>query len=70
MNNSQNESVLPVVLSNGGTAVFILVYMGFPWVNFMDGYAHLVAELMRLNLNKQKYYQKGQRAMELILSVL
>jgi hypothetical protein len=27
-----------------------------------------VAELMRLNPNKRKYYQKGIRAMELILS--
>lgn len=39
------------------------------WVNFMDGCAHIVA-LMRLNRNKSKYYQKGQRAMELILSTL
>jgi len=29
-----------------------------------------VAELMKLNRNKRKYYQKGQRAMELILSGL
>lgn len=40
------------------------------WVNFREGCAHIVADLMKLNRNKQKYYQKGQRAMELILSTL
>ena len=40
------------------------------WVNFIDGCAHIVAELMKVNRNKRKYYQKGQRAMELILSAL
>jgi hypothetical protein len=43
---------------------------GQTWVNFIDECAHIVAELMRLSRNKRKYYQKGQRAMELILSAL
>ncbi len=49
---------------------FYIGLYGQTWVNFIDGCAHIVAELMRLNRNKRKYYQKGQRAMELILSAL
>jgi hypothetical protein len=55
---------------NGGTAVFILAYMVAPWVNFIDECADAVAKLMLLNGNKQKFYQKVLRAMELILSAL
>jgi len=40
------------------------------WVNFIDECAHIVVDLMKVNRNKRKYYQKGQRAMELILSAL
>jgi len=36
---------------------FILAY-GQTWVNFMDGCADVVAELMKLNRNKREYYQK------------
>ena len=43
---------------------------GQTWVDFMDRCVHIVAELMKLNRNKRKYYQKGQRAMALILSAL
>jgi hypothetical protein len=49
---------------------FYIGLYGQTWVNFMDGCAHIVAELMKLNRNKRKYYQKGQRAMALILSAL
>jgi len=49
---------------------FYIGLYGQTWVNFMDGCAHIVVELIKLNRNKQKYYQKGQRAMELIMSAL
>lgn len=49
---------------------FYIGLYGQTWVKFMDGCADIVAELMRLNRNKCKYYQKGLRAMELILSAL
>lgn len=49
---------------------FYIGLYGQTWVNFIDGCAELVAELMKLNRNKFKYYQKGLRAMELILSAL
>jgi hypothetical protein len=35
----------------------------------MDNCQSLVAQLMRLNPNKRKYYQRGLRAMNLIQSV-
>ncbi|MEH2346046.1 MAG: IS4 family transposase, partial [Nostoc sp.] len=38
------------------------------WVNFTESCYELVAELLRLNPNKRKYYQQGQRSMKLILS--
>jgi hypothetical protein len=47
---------------------FYIGLYGQTWVTFMDESGHIVAELMKLNRNKRKYYQKGQRAMELILS--
>jgi len=49
---------------------FYIGLYGQTWVNFSDGCAHLAAEFMKLNPNKSKYYQKGLRAMELILSAL
>ncbi len=36
----------------------------------MDECTDTVGQLMRLNRNKSKYYQKGLRAMELILAAL
>ena len=36
------------------------------WVDFREFCTELVTELMKLNRNKQKYYQRGLRAMELI----
>lgn len=47
---------------------FYIGLYGHTWVNFMDPCTDLVAELMKLNLNKRKYYQRGRRAMKLILS--
>ena len=49
---------------------FYIGLYGQTWVNFMDGCADMVLDLMRLNRNKRKYYQKGLRAMKLILSAL
>ncbi len=49
---------------------FYIGLYGQNWVNFVDQCADAVAELMRLARNKWKYYQKGLRAMELILSAL
>jgi hypothetical protein len=49
---------------------FYIGLYGQTWVNFMEQCADMVVELMRLNPNKRKYYQKGQRAMKLILSAL
>lgn len=41
---------------------------GQTWVNFIDQCQDLVMDLMKLSRNKRKYYQRGVRAMELILS--
>lgn len=49
---------------------FYIGLYGQTWVNFVETCAHIITELMRLNRNKTKYYQKGLRAMNLILSVL
>ncbi len=48
---------------------FYIGLYGHTWVNFMEPCMKLVRELMKLNRNKQKYYQRGLRAMTLILSV-
>lgn len=47
---------------------FYIGLYGQTWLNFKDVCIELVAELMRLNLNKRKYYQQGLRAMKLIES--
>ncbi|MBN3886231.1 MAG: IS4 family transposase [Nostoc sp. JL34] len=47
---------------------FYIGLYGHNWVNFTESCYELVAELLRLNPNKRKYYQQGQRAMKLILS--
>ncbi len=49
---------------------FYIGLYGQNWVKFVDQCADAVAELMRLARNKWKYYQKGLRAMELIMSTL
>ena len=49
---------------------FYIGLYGQTWSNFVDGCADTVAELMKFVRNKWKYYQKGLRAMELILSTL
>lgn len=46
---------------------FYIGLNGHNWVNFMEPCMNLVAELMRLNPNKQKYYQRGLRAMKLAM---
>jgi Transposase DDE domain len=48
---------------------FYIGLYGQNLVNIMKECNDLVQELMRLNRNKQKYYQQGQRAITLILSV-
>lgn len=47
---------------------FYIGLYGSNWVDFMENYYELVAELMTLAPNKRKYYQQGERAMRLILS--
>ncbi len=47
---------------------FYIGLYGQSWVNFKDNCWELVMELLRLTPNKNKYYQRGQRAMKLILS--
>ncbi|PLZ96374.1 IS4 family transposase [Fischerella thermalis CCMEE 5268] len=47
---------------------FYIGLYGESWVNFMEHCMDLVTELMRLNFNKQKCYQRGLRAMKLILA--
>ena len=48
---------------------FYIGLYGYTWIIFMDNCQSLVAQLMRLNPNKRKYYQQGLRAMNLIQSV-
>lgn len=47
---------------------FYIGLYGQTWVNYRGYCAASVEDLMKLNRNKWKYYQKGLRAMELILS--
>lgn len=47
---------------------FYIGLYGQTWVNYRGYCAEAVVELMILNRNKRKYYQKGLRAMELILA--
>lgn len=48
---------------------FYIGLYGQTWVNYRGYCADAVTDLMKLNRNKLKYYQKGLRAMELILAV-
>ena len=45
---------------------FYIGLYGQNWVNFKDNCWELVMELLRLTPNKNKYYQRGLRAMRLI----
>ena len=47
---------------------FYIGLYGQNWVDYMDNCKELVTKLLKLNRNKQKYYQRGLRAMKLILS--
>lgn len=47
---------------------FYIGLYGQNWVNFKDNCWELVMELLRLNPNNKKYYQRGMRAMKLIWS--
>lgn len=47
---------------------FYIGLYGQTWVNFMQDCMELVTELMKLNRNKQKYYQRGLKAMKLVMS--
>ena len=49
---------------------FYIGLYGQTWVNFMAQCTVAVSELMRLAFNKRKYYHRGLRAMELVLSAL
>lgn len=46
---------------------FYIGLYGDNWVNFMGPCWELVTELMKLNRNKRSFYQRGLRAMRLIL---
>lgn len=46
---------------------FYIGLYGHNWVNFMETCWELVTELMKLNRNKRSFYQRGRRAMQLIL---
>jgi hypothetical protein len=48
---------------------FYIGLHGQNWVNIMKECDDLIRELMTLNRNKRKYYQQGQKAITLILSV-
>jgi len=48
---------------------FYIGLHGYSLVNLMEHCIDLVNKLMRLNRNKQKYYQRGLKARKLILSV-
>lgn len=47
---------------------FYIGLYGQAWVNFRQDCIELVTEIMRLNRNKQKYYQRGLRAMKLVIT--
>lgn len=47
---------------------FYIGLYGQTWVNYQGYCTEAVVDLMKLNRNKWKYYQKGLRAMELILA--
>lgn len=47
---------------------FYIGLSGQNWVKFIEPCMNLVTNLMKLNPNKRKYYQRGQRAMKLIAS--
>lgn len=49
---------------------FYVGLYGQTWVNFKESCIELVNELMKLNRNKRKYYQRGMKAMNLIESML
>ena len=47
---------------------FYVGLYGQAWINFVEPCMNLITELIKLNRNKQKYYQQGMRAMKLILA--
>ena len=47
---------------------FYIGLYGRTWVNFMEPYKDLITDLMTLARNKRPFYQRGLRAMELILA--
>lgn len=53
-------------ISRRHSSFYIGLY-GQNWVNFMEQCWELVSSLMKLHLNKRDFYQRGLRAMRLIL---
>ena len=47
---------------------FYIGLYGHTWVNFVSSCGTLVGELLKLAPNKLTYYQRGRRAMQLVLS--
>jgi hypothetical protein len=49
---------------------FYVGLYGEAWINFIEKHSDLVNQLTKINPNKLEYYQRGQRAMKLIMSAL
>ena len=49
---------------------FYIGLYGQNWVNFMESCWELVSDLMKLSRNKRDFYQRGLRAMQLIMQAL
>lgn len=47
---------------------FYIGLYGQTWTNFSENCQELVADLLKLSPNKRNYYERGYRAMNLILS--
>ncbi len=47
---------------------FYVCLYGQTWINFIEQSWDCIIELMTFNRNKRKYYQRGLRAMSLVLS--
>jgi hypothetical protein len=47
---------------------FYLGLYGYNWLNFYPFLSKLIHQLMNLSPNKRPFYQRGQKAMNLIMS--
>ncbi len=49
---------------------FYIGLYGQKWVNYLDQCGSAVADLMKITPSKRSHYQRGQKAMKLILSTM